>query len=109
MHLPSRGLRLSATTMRKAGLFLAPMRFIRIRTAIKLAYYLWRRLATEQLLPPAVPTALLKKRGERSCGTGRWQALFLGIFRLVILLERSMLLRAVVRVLRAMTIQLSNR
>src|SRR6266540_6130602 len=34
MHLPSRGLRLSATTMRKAGVFLAPMRFIRILTDI---------------------------------------------------------------------------
>src|SRR5215813_464913 len=34
MHLPSRGLRLSATTMRKAGVFFAPMRFMRILTDI---------------------------------------------------------------------------
>jgi hypothetical protein len=34
MNLPSRGLRLSATTMRKAGLFFAPIRFNRILTAI---------------------------------------------------------------------------
>src|SRR5262245_36585634 len=34
MHLPSRGLRLSATTMRKAGVFFAPIRFIRILTDI---------------------------------------------------------------------------
>src|SRR5213083_2540723 len=34
MNLPSRGLRLSATTMRNTGLFLAPIRFMRILTAI---------------------------------------------------------------------------
>src|SRR5213082_983149 len=34
MNFPSRGLRLSATTMRNTGLFLAPIRFIRILTGI---------------------------------------------------------------------------
>src|SRR5882762_8873242 len=34
MNLPSRGLRLSATTMRNTGLFFAPIRFISILTAI---------------------------------------------------------------------------
>src|SRR4051794_17892530 len=35
MHLPSRGLRLSATTMRNTGVFFAPIRFMRIFTDIK--------------------------------------------------------------------------
>src|SRR5438552_5394756 len=61
MHLPSRGLRLSATTILKAGLFLAPMRFIRIRTAIKNCSV---AAARHQVLPPAVSTAALK-RGQR--------------------------------------------
>src|SRR5256885_2364278 len=34
MNLPSRGLRLSATTMRNTGVFFAPIRFMRILTAI---------------------------------------------------------------------------
>jgi hypothetical protein len=34
MHLPSRGLRLSATTMRNAGVFFVPTRFMRIFTDI---------------------------------------------------------------------------
>src|SRR5439155_23104005 len=34
MNFPSRGLRLSATTMRNTGLFFAPIRFMRILTAI---------------------------------------------------------------------------
>src|SRR5215472_4500335 len=37
MNLPSRGLRLSATTIRNTGVFLAPTRFMRIFTDINLS------------------------------------------------------------------------
>src|ERR1041385_5828740 len=47
MNFPSRGLRLSATTMRNTGLFLAPIRFIRILTGINL-YPQGGRLPTTQ-------------------------------------------------------------
>ena len=39
MNLPSRGLRLSATTMRNTGVFFAPTRFMRILTAIKIVLF----------------------------------------------------------------------
>src|SRR6478736_9643016 len=39
MNLPSRGLRPSATTIRNTGLFFAPMRFMRILTAINLLFF----------------------------------------------------------------------
>jgi hypothetical protein len=37
MHLPSRGLRPSATTIRNTGVFFVPMRFMRIFTDINLS------------------------------------------------------------------------
>src|SRR5208283_3074980 len=37
MHLPSRGLRLSATTMRYTGVFFVPTRFMRIFTDINIS------------------------------------------------------------------------
>src|SRR5438105_5310432 len=62
MHLPSRGLRLSATTILKAGLFFAPMRFIRIFTAIKL--YVRGRGSPPGFLPPAVVERRSRKEGR---------------------------------------------
>src|SRR5256885_1909564 len=81
MHLPSRGLRLSATTMRKAGLFLAPMRFIRIFTAIN-GLNLVAAACHLRFLPPAVLFhSASRKEGESRGGILAWQAPFEGFFR----------------------------
>src|SRR6266496_1316160 len=53
MHLPSRGLRPSATTMRNTGVFLVPMRFMRILTGIGWLVYRGRG-QPPCVLPPAV-------------------------------------------------------
>src|SRR5258706_15607523 len=78
MHLPSRGLRLSATTMRKTGWFFAPMRFMRIFTAINLCF-LSRRL-TPALDRSPFARLLSKKRGEPRLEFGPWQGAFWHFF-----------------------------
>src|SRR6266516_837148 len=72
MNLPSRGLRLSATTIRNTGAFFAPMRFIRILTAINL---LFNRgpLASHSQPQPAVSR---KRRAEIRHVLNSLQALF---------------------------------
>src|ERR1041384_2079929 len=77
MHLPSRGLRLSATTMRKTGWFFAPMRFIRILTDIKC----FAVALTGHALPAARCWRLFsKKRGEPRLELKPWQGGFWAFF-----------------------------
>src|SRR5262245_54210048 len=75
MHLPSRGLRLSATTMRNAGVFFAPMRFMRILTDIR--SFVSRGGGQPQLFchPPEL-RRVSKKRGEPRHRPPCWQAPF---------------------------------
>src|SRR6266550_5402675 len=71
MNLPSRGLRLSATTIRNTGAFFAPMRFMRILTAINF------------FQSPPGGTALAKpesrfpkRRAKTRHAVNSWQVLF---------------------------------
>src|SRR5438552_12644909 len=72
MNLPSRGLRLSATTMRNTGLFFAPIRFIRILTAINQNAQFGRRQMTLSALRRV--GRWFQKRGEPIQGVWAWQA-----------------------------------
>ena len=78
MHLPSRGLRLSATTIRKTGWFLAPMRFMRIFTDIELLNLLIRGAGPP--LPRGLRDDLSKKRGEPRLDSKAWQEAFYDFF-----------------------------
>src|SRR6478736_8633512 len=61
MHLPSRGLRLSATTMRNTGVFFVPMSFMRIFTDINFS----KERGDYQL--QTVLQALIYRDKERKC------------------------------------------
>src|ERR1039457_6230461 len=77
MNLPSRGLRESATTMRKKGAFLAPTRFIRILTAIVLSF---RGGAEPRLITARRPHGVRKIVWQSSQSRPAWQALFCNFF-----------------------------
>ena len=63
MHLPSRGLRLSATTMRKAGLLVEPIRFNRILTAINNAFSNSGTAESKSIPRPPPKTTFPKEEG----------------------------------------------
>src|SRR5215471_16565653 len=76
MNLPSRGLRLSATTMRNTGSFFAPTRFIRILTAIKISAQCGG--GNHAVQPPSQKSR--KKEPEISLLPDTWQVLFWVLF-----------------------------
>src|SRR5216117_3253417 len=71
MNLPSRGLRPSATTMRKNGAFLAPTRFMRIRTGISVVHRGGRNRqfqpSTANVLPRSKQSLDALCRVDKSC------------------------------------------
>src|SRR6185436_8208606 len=77
MNLPSRGLRLSATTMRYTGVFRVPTLFNRIRTAIRICSAFGSRNCRVAEGNRCYPR---KIGGEPSQGYRHWQALFWPVF-----------------------------
>src|SRR6266567_9229779 len=71
MNLPSRGLRPSATTMRKNGAFLAPTRFMRIRTGISDVHRVGRNRqfqpSSANVLPRSKQSLEALFRVDKSC------------------------------------------
>src|SRR2546429_8427739 len=85
MNLPSRGLRLSATTMRNTGLFFAPIRFIRILTAINQNAQFGLGQMTLSAL--RLFRRWFQKRGEAIHDLWGWQAPFFGRLSVIQLLD----------------------